>query len=663
MVSGPATARAPGAALLPDAVPGKGLETSGRAAVQALAEDLSPHLAAVPDLEKSGPESAISVGRDIESVLLGLRSAPSQGLDPSPAAGGKAAEGPGLTAPGSRSSEVPELSKDGETVVPAVAAEPGVKPRPGIVGRAWNWVKEWFRVLPDKERNRQFWKFLLTQSLVLLGFSFHNTAMPNLAAPQATQTANLGYARAAGWTSQAVANATTGPMIDQRPIQQTLSWVHLARAGALFMVPLLFFQGFLSLGVLMAVLFAAGFLESVSYSAEQVAQLRILAGDEKHFNRANAVAGLVHHVVGTLAPLLAGAFIGALDGLLGPLAGSALCYAVYGALALAGAYLFKKWLSLPREGVAKARARLRDFLKNAKDRFPSVRSAYSASMDGATVLVVEVSGDPAKLIGLPTEFEGYPLKVVGRRSIRDGLREFGHGFRIIWNDRWLRRVCILFPALYVFTVDSVLYTTLPRFITEVVDVSSGALFFGGIPVLGPMISALATKAGAFGLYLAAQSLGLGLSTFWMMMRQGKLKDAPDAKGGSSLERDGRWTSFLHGFGALAYWGIFFTNGLWGSVAVMLLASFLKGPASVAWWSVEQKVIRERYPEDAGKVYSASFFYYLVLSVAGVLVFGLLMETLPIGLALWIVCGAMTLTAVLDFIEPYAVFPVSKHGKR
>ncbi|MBI5881681.1 MAG: hypothetical protein HZB91_01020 [Elusimicrobia bacterium] len=647
------TARASGdGGSLPPGTPG-----AGSSSIASLSEDLAPHLTVAAGLKDSGAESASGVGRRIEAIILGLKAAPDGESAAAPALAGEAPVS-GLKAPTPRTLGSEEV-REGLETLPEARVESRSRPaKTGVLGRFKRWITGWFRVLPDRERNRQFWKFLLSQSLVLLGFSFHNTAMPNLAAP-AGQAANLGYARAIGWASQAAANATTGPMIDHQPVQRTLVWVHLARTAALFLVPVLFFQGLLSFGFLLTVLFAAGFLESMSFSAEQVAQLRIMAGDEKHFNRVNAVTGLVHHIVGVVAPLLAGTFIGLMDGLLGPLAGSALSYGVYGVMALAGAFLFKKWLSLPREGVAKARAHFRDFLKNAKDRFPSVRGAYSASVKDGTVLVVEVAGDPSALNGMPSEFDGYKVKVVGRKSIKDSFKEFADGFRILWNDAFLRRTALLFPAVYLFAVDSVLYTALPRFISEVLNVSGGAAFFGGIPVLGPMVAALATKAGAFGLFLAAQSLGMGLSTFWMMMRQGRPGRGNDVLKDSPLERDGKWTSFLHGFGALAYWGIFFTTGLWGSVGAMLLASFLKGPASVAWWSVEQKVIRERYPEDAGKVFSAMFFYSLILSVAGVLAFGLLMETLPILTALWIVGGTMTVTAILDFIEPYAVFPISK----
>ncbi|MBI4676822.1 MAG: hypothetical protein HY748_04505 [Elusimicrobia bacterium] len=658
----------PGLAAPADA---SGQETAARSAVETLARDLVAPLADAQGIEDAGAESASAVGTRIEAVLLGRKAVFFDGASLGAPAGDaipKAVRDGAL--PPTSANALPEGARDDgasapsgiEFAVPAPVDVPSARPKAGIIGRAWDWVKGWFRVLPDPERNRQFWRFLLSQCLVSVGFYFNNTAMPNLAAPRKNQTANLGYARAAGWAAQAAANATAGAVIDRRPVQRTIVLTNLARSAVLFAVPILFFGGWLSFGAFMAVMFAAGFLESVSFSAEQIAQLRIMAGDEKHFNRANAVSALCHHVVGVLAPLLAGSFIGWMDARLGFLAGSALSYAIYGAVALAGALLFRSWLKLPREGVAKAKARLRDFLDNAKDRFPTARGAYSAAVDGATVLVVEVSGDPKAVRGMPSDFEGYPVKLVGRKTIKGTLREFADGFGIIWKDRFLRRVSLLFPALFMLAVDSVLYTALPRFIEEVLNVSAGAAFFGGIPFLGPMVAALATKAGAFGLYLAASSLGLGLSTFWMMMRQGKALEARGKGGLTPLERDGKWTSFLHGLGALAYWGIFFTTGLWWSVGAMLVAAFLKGPASVAWWSLEQKVIRERYPEDAGKVYSAMFFYYLVLSVIGVLIFGLVMETLPITAALWIVGSVMTATAVLDFIEPYAVFPISKHKK-
>ncbi|MBI5209385.1 MAG: hypothetical protein HY927_05360 [Elusimicrobia bacterium] len=650
--------------------------------VQALARDLAPHLAASLKVKDVGDESASGIGERLEAVMLGRRPAlePAAG-EPMPPAAVGSDDPSGLDAPAVLRRAGNEVlgGADGSASLqapPRPAAEGSAlslrsQARPGSLGRVGRWFKGLFRVLPDPERNRQFWRFLLTQCLVAVGMSFHNTAMPNLAGGPQGRAANLGYARAAGWASQAASNVTTGPLIDRHPVQRTLAATYLARTVVLFSLPILFFHGWLSFPVLLTVLFAAGYLESMSTSAESVAQMRIMGGDERYYSKVNAVSGLLVSLVGVIAPLAAGALIGWLDARLWALAGSALAYAVYGAAALAGAALFGRWLSLPREGIARARSMLRDLLKGERGKSLGVKAVYAAKGDKGAVLVVEVAGKSRVGEVLPSEFEGYAVRIVERRGVRGALREFAEGFRILWSNRYLRLTCLVFPVVYMMTSDAIFYTALPSFIQAGLKSAVGSALIEGVPVIGPMVAGLGTKAGAFGLFLAANALGAGLSTFWMMLRQSRLAGAKTfqevspaglkkGKGRlSPLEREGVWTSILHGLGALAFIGVFLSPNLWLSAGAMLLTAFLRGPAAVTWWSLTQKAIRDSHPESMGKVYSAMYFYNLVLSVVGVLVFGGLMGVLAAGAAFWVIAAAMAAAAVLDFVEPYVVFPVSR----
>ena len=154
----------------------------------------------------------------------------------------------------------------------------------------------------------------------------------------------------------------------------------------------------------------------------------------------------------------------------------------------------------------------------------------------------------------------------------------------------------------------------------------------------------------------------GSLTAWSQKHFGKLSGEAKrvALGGlDALERQGRWSSWLHGLGWFAYWGVFFSAGLWGSVAAMGLSLLLQGPAMVIWASLTQRVIGQRHPESMGKIYSSIFFYQLAFSIVGVLAFGFMLSAVPTATALWITAGIMTVNGLLDFIEPHVIFKKKK----
>ncbi len=517
-------------------------------------------------------------------------------------------------------------------------------------------LASFFRVLPDAERNREYWKFVIGQALSATGVAFHYTALPTLVAQTKEDSWKLGANRAVNWGSQAAANLSTGPMLDRTSVRRVLSLTLLARSALLFLIPVLFFNGALGFLPFLAITFAMGFLQSMTISAGSVAQLRIMAGNEAEYNRANAVYNLVTNVVGVVAPLLAGSFIGLMDARFGLLAGNALAYAVYGGLALVVALAWAL-LRTSNEPVMESRKRLAVELASEVSGRTRARAVY-VERDGAKPgLLVEVDGDPTVATGLPREFEGFAVRAIPKRH---PLREFAEGMRLIWSHRFLR-LAMLFPTLYLIAADSLVFTALPRYIRDIADLTVPG-FLAGVPFLGAALSALSTKAGAMGLYLAASSLGVGLSAL-VLLRRSKSR-AEDTKGRlTHLERQGVWSSILHGVGALAYWGVFFSAGLWGSVGSMFLVMLLQGPAWIVWASLSQKALQESFPEHMGKMYSAMFFYQLACSILGVLFFGWLMQAVATTTALWIVGLVMTGAAILDFIEPYVALPVNRTSDR
>jgi len=149
---------------------------------------------------------------------------------------------------------------------------------------------------------------------------------------------------------------------------------------------------------------------------------------------------------------------------------------------------------------------------------------------------------------------------------------------------------------------------------------------------------------------------------WANLRGAKLlassfKDA--STGMNHLERQGKWTSWLHGASWLVYAGLFFTGNLHLAAAMMLVSAVLGAPAIVAWTSLTTKVVSGSYNESQGKIYSAMYFYQLIFAIAGVLLVGFMMASLPTMTVLWITGGVMVACAVIGFVSPAFIFPIKR----
>ncbi len=197
---------------------------------------------------------------------------------------------------------------------------------------------------------------------------------------------------------------------------------------------------------------------------------------------------------------------------------------------------------------------------------------------------------------------------------------------------------------------------------------------GGPAVSGATFGADLTGEGARAVGLAlgrseAEALSLLEATSassdlraWANLRGAKLlagafKDA--TTGMDRLQRQGKFTSWLHGFSWLAFAALFFSGSLHLAVALMLVSSILGAPASVAWTSLTTKVVSGSYNESQGKIYSAMFFYQLVFAIAGVLIVGWLMSAFATGTVLLIAGGVMGLCALIDFVSPSLIFPIGR----
>jgi hypothetical protein len=613
----------------------------------------------------------------------------------------------------------------------------------GLLRGAWAKLKASLRVLPDEDRNRQFWIYTAGQALALLGGNFHYTALPSLVAPSKEDAAKLGYNRAINWGAQAGASLATGPLVDRASTQKVIIWTNLGRSVLLMLVPVLFFSGYFGFALFTGLVAAAGFLQMVGMTAGSVAFNRILAGDVAHYNRANAVSTIVMNVVGVVGPLLAGAFIAAVSAHFGLLSGNAMAYAVYGVLLLAAAVGYGLFLKLPRDEMMSARRELSERLKEDGVAGAEFRGVTAGQIDGRPAIFVEVDGDPSRAV-VPAAFGGFAVKAVARRRV---FNEVLQGFKTIWADRFLR-LYLLTTTVAVMSGDALLFAALPRFIADVLHAGPGSFgLFLAAAALGsgvgsglmaflrdPEQMALAPAARVFRSELSAREAALDENALaaasaalrgaapavlarykagwaeggaaipaerfgsdlvaeaaravgaalgrpeaealallesssaasdlraWASLRGAKLlagahRDA--MTGMSRLERQGKWSSWLHGLSWLAYGALFFTGHLQLAAGLMLLSALFGAPGVVVWTSLTTKVVAGSYPDSQGKIYSAMYFYQLIFAIVGVLLVGLMMAALPTMTVLWITGGAMLLCALCDFVAPALIFPIKR----
>ncbi|MBI3549558.1 MAG: MFS transporter [Elusimicrobia bacterium] len=391
------------------------------------------------------------------------------------------------------------------------------------------------RILEDSDRNREYWKFVGGQALLALGVAFHSTALPSFVTPSKGDSGRTGMSRSVDFGSQAIASFGTGPMIDRSPLRRMLVLPTLARSVILMMVPVLFFNMSTIGGILpllsffvafQIMMFAQGFFSAMTQNASNVALNRILAEDMDNYNRAYAVYHTITYLVGVVGPILAGIFITWATAATGiALAGNALAFGVTGALVAAVAALYGAYLHIPRDQLVEAQRALAKELASGPARDKRIRGVRSIQIRGVPRLLVEVDG-PRAAVGVPAEFQGYRVRKVPRRS-RFG--ELLRGIRLLRKDRFMK-LTILFSALELIAGDALEFVALPRLIEDVLGLGGSALpGAASIPLLGGILGGMPGSNLAFGLMLAAQSLGLGLSSLPFMFKHERSSQELEAR--------------------------------------------------------------------------------------------------------------------------------------
>ncbi len=541
-------------------------------------------------------------------------------------------------------------------------AAPNPEPR-GILARLKAWMGRVYNIFPDKRRNGEFWRYNIAQVIITTGSDFYTTVLPAFVAPTKALSGRMGMVRAATQGSQMVADVAMGPSIDQKPTSSFLFKSYLGRGIVLAAIPLsffLFFHGGLFPTVpLIGLLVAMSFLQSAGVLAANVGYNRLLGSDQAYYNKANAANSLIVNLAGVVSPPLAGAFIAWAGAKFGASAGNVLSFGVYGLAAVATALIYRK-LTLVNRDPASGGAKM----------------GWLAALRGASSIDVR----------------SWPKALRQKeKAAAELFSEIKKGFLLFWHDGFLR-LYMIFSTASLFVDDAIFFLALPGFISKLGKAGLPA-FMAHLPLVGHALAGfLGSPSAIFGLFIAASSLGTAVFNAFYMLHQTKPSAAPSKNGDPAAEparvgilsaikaalarmrraldswlvkkfgpditpmqKQGVWSSIVNGLGWVAGLALFLTSHVWLALGAMAFSAFLQSPSVMIWESLQQDILNTTYRSDQAKIWSAISLFSQVFTIAGDLIFGVVMAKLSLSLGLGLVMGTMGLCAVLAVIQPFVIF--------
>ncbi|MHB2025473.1 MAG: M48 family metalloprotease [Elusimicrobiota bacterium] len=544
--------------------------------------------------------------------------------------------------------------------------------------RAAAWIARFYRVFPDKVRNKEFWSFIWAQVIITQGSTFYSTALPAFVAPGKAQSGRMGTIRTASFASQLSANVAMGPTVDQKPTSSLLFKTYFGRGILLAVVPILYFtayhHGLFPFWPLAAILIGMSFLQSAGVLASNVGFNRLLGQDPAYYNKANAANSLVVNLAGVLSPLIAGAFIAWANLHFGGSSGNALAFGIYGLAAVVTALIYRKLKLVNREAAPPSGAKRFLFSPGLVAR---LKGAASSSPAGVRAWI----------------------KTKARVFV-----EIKKGLSLLWHDRFLR-LNLVFSTVSLVVGDAIFFLALPLYIRGAVTSAAMPAFLAHAPMIGHWLTGFMSEPSAvFGLFLAASNLGAAVFDIIFIFRRSKAASDNQASSGSQfvsrathpaaprseifsrmralsldvlhlpfvgaigkwidgklgsnlthMEKQGVWSSVLNGAGWIAGLSLFLTSHLWLALAAFAASSFLQSPASTIWSSLEQIVLNKNYSNDQAKLWSAMSVYSQIFTMAGDLLFGVIMMKFSTHLALGVVMAVMGAAALLAIVQPFVIF--------
>jgi len=513
---------------------------------------------------------------------------------------------------------------------------------------------------------------------IMFGIYMHISAQPYLVYGLTGSKTMMGVIRNVHFGAYSASSfLPIGPAIDKTDFKTMFIWTSVARAMLMGLIPLLFFNGYMTFAVLIGIVALNPMFQSLMTNSDTASRDSFLGRDENVVREGTAFGTKVSAVSGLVIPAAAAWVVSQLVVAFGNPGGYAMAYAGYAVMLLASIPIFMLMIRDPRYydpsvQVTPSKNPLNIFmplwtvvkipyigLKWLVGKIRKLRGRKDAEVSALDQQVLEEAGTRE----VPFE-KGRRVKNLREKMARffDKI-EATQGVSVILRSDTLS-LLVAITAIELFIADALMFVVIPNYIIDVIRPTAA---LASVPVIGSMLT---TPVGIMGLMLTAGAVGRYLGSRW----------ASGPKGARRIKKWGHKALYRGAaISGLTFWAMliptFFVAPAGaagaaamsiplfaGSMAVLLAFEFflsmLATPLGIAMAPVRRKQIPNHM---VGKVSAAFTMVDVGLMALGALVVGILIDIVPIQTAIAIIATAVTMTSILEWFAPGWLKKINPEG--
>jgi hypothetical protein len=515
---------------------------------------------------------------------------------------------------------------------------------------------------------------------IIFGIYMHISAQPYLVYGLTGSKTMMGVIRNVHFGAYSASSfLPIGPTIDKTDYRSMFVWTSVSRALLMGLIPVLFFSGYMTFAVLIAIVALNPMFQSLMTNSDAAARDSMLGRDENVVREGTAFLTKVSAIGGLVIPAAAAWVVSQLVVAFGSPGGYAAAYAGYALMLILSIPVFLLMVRDPRYYdpsvkqkpstnplnifvpfwiVIRAPFRAARWLwGKAAKRLGRNRGEAVASKDVEAVLA------EAKSREIPF-VEGKPFKNFRERAARffDKI-EATQGVSVILRSDTLS-ILVAVTAIELFIADALMFVLIPNYI---IDVIRPVAELASVPVIGSMLT---TPVGIMGLMLTAGAIGRYMGSRW----------ASGAKGARRIKKWGHKTLYrAAAVSGLTFWAMliptFFVAPAGaagaavmsiplfaGAMAVLLAFEFAMSLLATPLGIAMSPVRRKQIPNDmVGKVSAAFTMVDVGLMAAGALLIGILIDLVPIQIAVAVIAVLITMTSILEWFAPNWLKKINPEG--
>lgn len=513
---------------------------------------------------------------------------------------------------------------------------------------------------------------------IMFGIYMHISAQPYLVYGLTGSKTMMGVVRNVHFGAYSASSfLPIGPTIDKTDFKTMFIWTSVARAALMGLIPILFFSGYMTFGVLLAIVALNPMFQSLMTNSDTASRDSFLGRDENVVREGTAFGAKVSAVSGLAIPAAAAWVVSQLVVAFGNPGGYAAAYAGYGLMLLLSIPIFMLMVRDPRYHDPSVKTTPS---KNPLNIFMPLWTVLKIPYVAGRWLVGKIRTKLGKKNKGPSAEHEEALAAAkarevpfqkGRpvRNFRERVARFfdkieaTQGVSVILRSDTLS-LLVAISAIELFIADALMFVVIPNYIIDVIRPMAS---LGSVPIIGSMLT---TPVGIMGLMLTAGAIGRYLGSRW----------ASGPKGAQRIKKWGHGALYrAAGISGLTFWAMliptFFVAPAGaagaaamsiplfaGSMGVLLLFQFALSMLATPLGISMAPVRRKQIPNDmVGKVSAAFTMVNVGLMALGALVIGILIDIVSIQTAIAIIATGITMTSILEWFAPGWLRKINPEG--